>query len=221
MIDTPDEPERPPPPPQRWWWSWRMWAISVIGVLVLYWIVTSSASFQNCMHHQQDDASPQPAIEQSRAVGGGSIVNLLLPVVCAGKSADTESITALATLLIAIFTYTLRNATISLWDSAERQLDQFRRSLNIASQHASHMENSVAEAARAADAMERVATAMAANVEIIKGVALTNQDIADRQKLVTELQSRAFISVGFAMMLNQNNEPRYVLNPECDFKTMD
>jgi hypothetical protein len=197
---------------------WRRWIVGGIGVLVLYWIVSSSASFQNCMR-QQDDGSAQRALEQSGAVAGGSIVALPSRVVCAGDFADANqgAITAFATLLIAIFTYTLRNATIRLWDSAERQLGQFQRSLDIADRHASHMENSVAEAARAADAMEGVATAMATNVETVKGVALTNQVIAERQKLVTELQSRAYLSVRFHQMISQNTttklrfEPRMVL----------
>ena len=197
---------------------WQRWIVGGIGVLVLYWIVSSSASFQNCMR-QQDDGSAQRALEQSGAVAGGSIVALPSRVVCAGDFADANqgAITAFATLLIAIFTYTLRNATIRLWDSAERQLGQFQRSLDIADRHASHMENSVAEAARAADAMEGVATAMATNVETVKGVALTNQVIAERQKLVTELQSRAYLSVRFHQMISQNTttklrfEPRMVL----------
>jgi hypothetical protein len=101
-----------------------MWVIGGVGVLVLCWVVGSSASFQNCMHHQQDDVSVQPAIQQSGAASGGPIVSLTSRVVCAGNFADTNqgAITALATLLIAIFTYTLRNATISLWESVERQL---------------------------------------------------------------------------------------------------
>ena len=186
----------------QWWWRWIVGGISA---LVLCWIVSNSASFQNCMR-QQDDGSAQRALEQSGGVAGGSIVALPSRVVCAGNFADTNqgAITALATLLIAIFTYTLRNATIRLYESAERQLAEFRRSLDIASQHASHMENSVAQSARAADAMEGVATAMATNVETVKGVALTNQGIAERQKLVTEMQSRAYLSVGLQDMISQN-----------------
>jgi hypothetical protein len=184
------------------------------------WVVGSSASFQNCMHHQQDDVSVQPAIQQSGAASGGPIVSLTSRVVCAGNFADTNqgAITALATLLIAIFTYTLRNATISLWESVERQLDQFRRSLNIC-QPARVSYGKLSSRSRSGGGCNGARRHRnATNVEIIKGVALTNKDIADRQKLVTELQSRAYLSVGFAAMVNQNNETRVRFEPRMQLQ---
>jgi len=74
--------------------------------------------------------------------------------------------------------------------------------------------------------MENVARAMAENVENLKITVGINREIADRQKIVTELQSRAYLSVIFngivpqdgatgirfqpsVMLLNNGNTPAY------------
>jgi hypothetical protein len=63
---------------------------------------------------------------------------------------------------------------------------------------------SVAEATRSANAMEGVAASMAVNVESVKESVGINRDIANTQKLVTELQSRPYLYAAFEAALFQD-----------------
>lgn len=56
---------------------------------------------------------------------------------------------------------------------------------------------SIAEAVRSATAMEGVARSMAINAESVKTSVAISREIADTQKMATELQSRAYLSTGF------------------------
>jgi hypothetical protein len=78
------------------------------------------------------------------------------------------------------------------------------------------MEASIGQATRAAAAMEGVATAMAGvansmaiNVEQLKITVGTNREIADRQKLISELQSRAYMVSAFLGVVPQDAIPDY------------
>ena len=61
-----------------------------------------------------------------------------------------DDIIALATVVVAIFTFTLWRATDRLWRSAENQLREFQVSVNIANEHAGHMAASVKQSKRVA-----------------------------------------------------------------------
>jgi hypothetical protein len=63
---------------------------------------------------------------------------------------------------------------------------------------------SIAEAVRSAKAMEVVAESMAATVESVKTSVVISREIADTQKLVTELQSRPYLSASFDSALFQD-----------------
>jgi hypothetical protein len=119
-----------------------------------------------------------------------------------------EHIAALATVVIAIYTVVLGIATIRLWRSADNQLAEFRRSLNIAEEHAGHMASSVTEAARAATAMEGVAGSMAENVERLRETVEINRGIGNRQKTFGEMQMRAYISVLAGSLSDQASPSR-------------
>lgn len=67
----------------------------------------------------------------------------------------------------------------------------------IASGQSRDVQASIAEATRAATAMEGVATSMATNAESVRKSVAISREIADTQKLVTELQSRPYLSVAF------------------------
>lgn len=194
-MDGPEETE----PPSRAQ-ALRPWAVGIIGLLVAFWFIGSSASFQDCMR-QQNDEDAKTALQQSGAVVGGSIIRLPSRVVCAGDFTDKNQgpITALATVLIAVFTYILRNATKRLWESAERQLTQFRRSINTADEHASHMAASVKEAARAADAIERLATGAAANMATVAEMSRT-------QRAFWQMQMRAYVTVVIGTAVYQDRK---------------
>jgi hypothetical protein len=110
---------------------------------------------------------------------------------------------ALFTLVLAMVTYFLWRETGRLVKGADDQSIKMRESIN--------------EASRAATAMEQVASSMATNVESVKTSVQTTREIADRQKLITELQSRAYLAVAFYGMVPQNSatgirfEPRMVI----------
>jgi hypothetical protein len=87
----------------------------------------------------------------------------------------------------------------------------------IAGGQARDVQASIAEATRAATAMEAVATSMAVNSSSVKESVLISREIADRQKFISELQSRAYLSVEFGSVVPQNIvtgmrfEPRVVI----------
>jgi hypothetical protein len=83
---------------------------------------------------------------------------------------------------------------------------------------------SIAEATRASRAMEGIAESMASNVESVRQSVGISREIADMQKLATELQSRPYMSVFFntaiyqdanhifeveAILRNHGNTPAY------------
>lgn len=74
----------------------------------------------------------------------------------------------------------------------------------IAGRQTRDVQASVAEATRAASAMEGVSISMATNVESVRESVGINREIADRQKLITELQSRAYLTMLFEGMVPQN-----------------
>jgi hypothetical protein len=61
--------------------------------------------------------------------------------------------------------------------------------------------------------MERVAKAMAQNAESVKTSVAMQREIADRQKLVTELQSRAYLSIVLVGVVPQNSDTGYRYEP--------
>ena len=103
----------------------------------------------------------------------------------------------------------------------ERQATEAREST---AQQGRDVQASIAEATRSARAMEGIAESMASNVESVRESVGISREIADTQKLVTELQSRAYLSVAFntalfqdanhvfevqAIMHNRGNTPAY------------
>jgi hypothetical protein len=113
--------------------------------------------------------------------------------------AHNGAIAAVSTVFVAAFTYTLWRATTRLWRSSQ--------------QHSSHLESSINEASRSATAMEKVANAMAENAESVKTSVTMQREIADRQKLITELQSRAYLSIVLMGVVPQNSDTGYRYEP--------
>jgi len=72
----------------------------------------------------------------------------------------------------------------------------------IAKSQTADMRASIGEATRAATAMDAIAVSMAVSVESVKQSVQISKDIANQQKLVGELQSRAYLSVQFERKLN-------------------
>lgn len=76
----------------------------------------------------------------------------------------------------------------------DTQIQDSRKSSN---ESTANVRASIAEAVRSATAMEGVAQSMAINAESVKTSVAISREIADTQKLATELQSRAYLSTGF------------------------
>jgi hypothetical protein len=180
-----------------------------MGIGIAYWIIGGSPAFQECIRtHKNDEA--YHALREDRPIAG-RVARLHLQTVCIEDWTDKHegAIGALATIVVAFFTFTLWRATSRLWQSAEDQLSEFRNSLTIANQHAEHMANSVQESARAATAMEKLAQATDLSVQAAfdsanaaaEGVkaAWSGSSAADRTAAImqdtAERQLRAYLGI--------------------------
>ena len=114
--------------------------------------------------------------------------------------------------------------TIVFWVQAKRLKQTIEKMDEIAMGQTKDIQASIAEATRAAKAMEKVSESMEASVQSLQVSVGISREIADRQKLVTELQSRAYLSAVFhtaifqdanhifeahAVLRNHGNTPAY------------
>lgn len=125
-------------------------AVIVLGLLAI--AIVDSASFQNCVCGEQKHDSGKALVEEKPRLP----VSIQDWIRCTGTFLDSNngSITAIASLLIAIFTGTLWYATIGMLQASDQQ--------------GAAMERSIAESARAATTMEQVAKHFADNVETFR-----------------------------------------------------
>lgn len=86
-------------------------------------------------------------------------------------------------------------------DLMDTQIQDSRKSSADSSRD---VQASIAEAVRSAKAMEGVAESMASNVESVRESVAISRDIANMQKLATELHSRAYLSAVFNTALFQD-----------------
>ena len=98
-----------------------------------------------------------------------------------------DTINAFAALLVAIFTFTLWRSTDKLWRASKTQSEDMR--------------DSIAEAARAATAMENVASGIQTSV-------VTSQTLLAQQRQFWAHQMRAYISVDVGAYCRQNTRRR-------------
>jgi hypothetical protein len=75
---------------------------------------------------------------------------------------------------------------------------------DISTQQTKDVQASIAEATRVSKAMEGIAESMASNVESVRESVGISREIADMQKLATELQSRPYLSAVFDTALFQD-----------------
>jgi hypothetical protein len=140
------------------WFFWSLfWFALVLGIGI---IIDQSEAFTDCVHSRKDRKEYQALHERHGIIGGAIIrdwARLRLISVCAGDFADKNNgaIAGLATVVVAVFTFTLSGATRRLWTSAEHQLTEFRRSLD---------QSKVAEERQAADMKASIAVAREAMV---------------------------------------------------------
>jgi hypothetical protein len=86
---------------------------------------------------------------------------------------------------------------------------------NIDSGQSAKVQATIDQAARTAAAMEKISEAMADNVESIRESVATSKQIAARQKEVTELQLRAYLSVviGLGLLQDRKNGVKFEAQP--------
>jgi len=184
----------------RIFWMRVVFGLVLTGAIV--WITGSSASFKECIDEGKN-AAPYKALHESASHVGRALLRLDLDGVCAGEFTDKNqgSIAALATAALAFFTFTLWRATSGMLASAKEQ--------------SGAMERSIAQATLAAKAMQSVADSMAINVSALSETVATNKEIAARQKVLGEMQLRAYISVviGGAIYQDRENKLRFEGRP--------
>lgn len=95
------------------------------------------------------------------------------------------------------------------WVQAQRLKETVEKMEEIAGQQTADVKASIAEATRAASAMEEVSESLAISAESVKVSVAISREIADRQKLVTELQSRAYLSAIFQEAIFQDDSHNF------------
>lgn len=93
--------------------------------------------------------------------------------------------------------------TFVFWKQAQRLKETIEKMEAISSQQTADVKASINEASRSASAMEAVAYSMQQSSTAAKASVEITREIADRQKLITELQSRPYIVVTFEAMVPQ------------------
>jgi uncharacterized protein YggU (UPF0235/DUF167 family) len=96
--------------------------------------------------------------------------------------------------------------TVVFWVQAQRLKQTIGKMDEIAAQQTRDIQASITEATRAAQAMEEISKSMGESVQSVRKSVDINKGIADRQKLITELQSRAYLTTVFESMVPQNTE---------------
>lgn len=109
------------------------------------------------------------------------------------------AISAISTIFVAFFTYTLWRATTRLWRSSQRQ--------------ARNLESSIIDAGRSATAMEQVSEALAQTAASAAENTQLVREMSERQARIAALQSRAYLSVQFGTVIPQDNNTGYRFEP--------
>lgn len=114
--------------------------------------------------------------------------------------------------------------TIVFGLQARRLRQTITKMEEIAKGQTQDMKASIGEATRAATAMEGIAISMSSNVQSARESVEVSREIADRQKIVTELSGRAYLSATFntafyqdanhvfeasALLMNRGSTPAY------------
>jgi hypothetical protein len=82
---------------------------------------------------------------------------------------------------------------------------------HIASRQNRDMASSIEQAAKAAVAMQDIAKSMSVNAESVIASVAINKTIAERQKIIGELQTRSYIAVAYMGIVPQNIQTNYRL----------
>jgi hypothetical protein len=166
----------------------KNWTAILVIVLGIMSVDMFSALIASCYSAPRpaDQQQPDQSYKETARERGGVVTWFALATLDAGP----EAFTAGATVVIALFTIVLAIATNRLWSAALGQSDDTKKT--------------IAEAVKSSAAMEAVAASMAQNVKHLETTVATNKRIADRQKLVSEMQLRAYVSVIIGSAVTQD-----------------
>jgi hypothetical protein len=132
---------------------WKQIVFWTVAAIVVFWIVGTSDSFQGCIHLRKNDESYR-AIREGVSIFFGTITRLRLHQACVGQFTDENegAITALATVVVAGFTFTLWRATSDMHRVADKQRTEMERATGVARDTA----KAAQDAANAANTQARV-----------------------------------------------------------------
>lgn len=176
----------------RKWPRYVLWIVAISVVLgAPSYVVYQSEGFQKCVCDGENNNAAQDGQKQKSST---------IIIACVGTflQDNNGAVSAITGLLIALFTGTLWWATKRMQDaSIQQSID---------------MQRSIAESARAADAMEGVARSFADNVEILRD-RIARQMRAYVCVVVSgatyQDKNRGLKFAGIPMMLNTGNTPAY------------
>jgi hypothetical protein len=190
--------------------SFVAWAIvGLIAIVLAVWIVKPAHAFKGCIHDHKNDAGYEALHEHDEPVLG-VFERVRLDTIC-----SLETIEKHDGLVTAIFTVILTLSTIALWRSTSGLLKETSLLRRAADSQKEDTAKSIAEAARAANAMQDVAIGIAETVK-------TNKTVVENQRQYMTMQLRAYVFPSDAglidgMMLpvpepQRKNEPGVMLN---------
>src|SRR5215813_6167346 len=115
--------------------SWLWTVVLVLAGLWLLYVEVDSATFQQCViDHQGSRPQGEPGKNGAHFVAAISFWHIKIWSSCTGTFLDNyrEAVTAVATIFIAIFTWTLWWATRRLGEFARKQADDTKQALKTA-----------------------------------------------------------------------------------------
>ncbi len=101
---------------------WKLLVLWGVGIILVFWFVYASESFQGCINGSENQTTHDTAQN-----GGANFFGVfgIYPRCLGGfVHLNRESITALSTLFIALFTLTLWVSTHNLWKAGERHAER-------------------------------------------------------------------------------------------------
>jgi hypothetical protein len=141
---------------RQWLRKGRVWIVAVGVLLLALWTVGGSESFQSCREGDRPDFE-DAAFYKTAAVLEPAAGDSLEACLGYFLEENAAAITALSVLMTALFTGILSLATVRLWDSTKGLHEETKQLTEITKTQSQDMKTSIAEAVRAAAAVERVA----------------------------------------------------------------
>ena len=172
------------------WWSRTLFALLCFAVLAA--LIGTSESFENCIRDRKNH-EPYHALNEKGRLFVKTITRSKLHIACARVTTGENdgAVAALATVVVAFFTFTLWRATSGLLRSAQAQSADTKASIE--------------QATRAATAMEQISESIASSAaSAAQAVTATQESIANN-KIAWRAQMRAYLGVIPGTLIEQDD----------------